>query len=578
VGLTIVGKVRAVLVLIPVVVCLSACSGTREATSVATTGTPKPLWLEDVTAASGIRFAPEAVAADPYFMPALMSVGAAVIDFDDDGRLDIFLAPGGPHQRGTPSKLYRQTEQGRFVDVTRSAGVEVHGYGQGAAAGDVNNDGRVDLLVTAYGRVWLFLNGHDGRFIDVTASAGVESPLWSVSGVFTDIDRDGWLDLLLVNYVSYSDRKQCYSPGGQLDFCGPRAFKGTAARLFRNRGTDHGTSVSFEDITLSSGLASAPAPGLGAVSADFDGDGWLDLFVANDGAANHLWLNRRNGRFEESAVLLGLAYNAMGRAEANMGIAFGDLDNDGRFDLFVTHLTDERHRVWLQRKTGQFLDSTARFGLVNHGRSTGFGTAFADFDNDGDEDLIYVNGRVAREGHDPPAGPGQPFWSPYAERNFLFENDGSTMIDVTEGSQSFAEPAGVYRVAIVADMDNDGGVDAFVTRVDGEARLFRNVAARRGHWIGLRAIDPALKRDAYDAVITARAGDRSWTRWLNPAKGFATSMDPRAHVGLGSTDRIDAFIVDWPDGTREAFPGTGVDRYVTLSKGSGRPAGSQGRK
>jgi hypothetical protein len=435
----------------------------------------------------------------------------------------------------------------------------------------VNNDGWADLLVTGYGRLWLYLNTGRGTFADITIQAGLENLLWGVSAVFTDVNRDGWLDLVVVNYVAYSNWKQCFSAGSQQDFCGPNAFKGTTSRLFRNRGAAarKGTP-SFEDVTVAAGLAAAPGSGLSAVTADFNGDGWVDIFVANDGGPNHVWLNQRNGRFTEAGVLLGLAYNEMGRAEANMGIAMGDVDGDGRFDLFVTHLTEERHRLWLQREVGLFQDSTAGFNLAEHGRSTGFGAVFADFDNDGDEDLLYVNGRVSRKGPSPPAAEDRPFWSPYVERNLLFANEGGTFSDVTEGSPSFLEPPGVYRVAVAADFDNDGRIDALVTRTDGQARLFRNVVQGPGHWISLRAVDPALHRDVYDAVVVVRAGRRSWTRWLNPGRGFASSMDPRAHVGLGATERIEEFLVRWPDGSGEVFPGTPADRTVTLSKGPGR--------
>ncbi len=531
-------------------------------------------WFEDITDRVGVKYSPDAVRADPFFMPALMGGGAALIDYDNDGRLDIFLTPGGEKGAGSPSKLYRQRPDGTFEDTTGVAGVVIHGYGQGASAGDVNNDGWVDLFVTAYGRVWLFLNNGNGTFTDVTKEAGVDNPMWGTSAAFVDYDRDGWLDLVIANYVEYNPTKPCHADGGQPDFCGPSGFPGTASRLFRNRGASAGPAkVRFEDVTVKSGLATAPGPGLGVICADFDGDRWPDIFVANDGKPNHLWINQRNGTFKEEGVFRGVAHNSMGKAEANMGIGLGDIDGDGMFDLFVTHLTDEIHRMWVQVKRGQFRDRTAQVGLAAGAtRSTGFGTLFADFDHDGDEDLAVANGLVKRPGQVPPAKPGEPFWAPYRERNLLYSNDGTGKFTaVSEGNPAVCGTEGVYRVVVVGDVDNDGAPDLLVTRLDGPAKLFRNIVPNRGHWVTVRAIDPALNRDAYGAELTVTAGGRRWTRWMNPGYSFTCSNDPRAHVGLGSAVRVDEFRVVWPDGSEETYEGGVADRAVTLRKGNGRP-------
>jgi hypothetical protein len=509
-------------------------------------------------------------------MPRLMTGGAVVFDFDNDDRLDLFLGPGGPQGSGSASKLFHHKADGTFEDVTTQAGVEIHGWGQGAAAGDVNNDGHVDLFVTAYGTVWLFVNNGNGTFREAAKAAGIDNPLWGTSAAFVDYDRDGWLDLVVVNYIDYSTTKTCTGYGGQTEFCGPSGFNGTASRLFRNRGAAGlatAAKVSFEDVTIRSGLGSARGPGLGVICADFDGDRWPDLFIANDGKPNHVWINQRNGTFVEEGALRGVAHNSMGVAEANMGIALGDIDGNGLFDLFVTHLTDETHRMWVQVKRGQFRDRTGQVGLgTGAGRSTGFGTLLADFDHDGDEDLVVINGRVKRAGQDPPAAAGEPFWRPYEERNLLYANDGTgNFANISNANPAVAGTPGVYRVVAVGDLDNDGAPDLLVTRLDGPSRVYRNVAPNRGHWLTVRAVDPALRRDAYGAELTVRAGTRRWVRWMNPGYSYACGNDPRAHVGLGAVDRVDELDVVWPDGTAERFPGGAADRSVTLKKGSGRP-------
>ncbi len=539
---------------------------------------PTPEWFSDVTERVGIRYDPAARPSDPYFMPLIMLGAAGVFDADNDGRLDVFLAPGGEKGAGSPSKFYRQKPDGTFEDATAAAGLEIYGWGQGVAAGDVNNDGWVDLVVTGYGRVWLFRNNGNGTFTEVSVDAGVDNPQWGTSAAFVDYDRDGWLDLVVANYVAYIPTKPCTDTGGQRNFCGPRAFEGTPSRLFRNlgeAGLTRTAKVGFVDVTVAAGLAARPGPGLGVICADFDGDRWPDIFVANDGKPNHLWVNQKNGTFKEEGLFRGVANNAMGQAEANMGIALGDIDRNGLFDLFVTHLTTETHRLWVQTRRGQFRDRTNDVGLAETAnRSTGFGTLLADFDNDGDEDLVLANGMVTRPADVPEAASPGNFWVPYRERNQLQANDGTgKFTNVSDANPAVCGTPGVYRVVVVADLDNDGAPDLLVTRLDGPARVYRNVAPDRGHWVTVRAVDPALKRDAYGAELTVRAGGRSHSRWMNPGYSYACSNDPRAHVGLGAAASVDEFRVVWPDGKEEAFDGCPADRAVTLRKGEGKPVG-----
>jgi hypothetical protein len=542
---------------------------------VSTEEPPGPPWFEDITEKVGLDFIHDPGVVGSYAMPEQVGSGAAFFDFDKDGRLDIYLLNnGGPS--GRPNKLYRQKPDGTFEDVSKGSGLDFADYCMGVAIGDVNNDGWPDVLVTLYNGVKLFLNNGNGTFTDVTREAGLDNPGWAVSAAFVDYDRDGWLDLVVANYVDYDPTWPCTNPRGPRDYCAPRTFRGRVSRLFHNRGPapSGGPRVRFEDATESSGLGRRPGPGLGVICADFNGDGWPDIFIANDGAPNHLWINQKNGTFTEEGTQRGVAVNAMGRAEANMGIALGDVDGDGLFDLYVTHLTEETNTLWKQGPRGRFRDYTARSGLLKSSRrGTGFGTVLADFDNDGALDLAIANGRVSALASMPTTSLG-PFWGYYADRNQVFAGDGKgNFRDVSRNNPALCGHYNVARGLVRGDIDGDGGLDLLVTTIGGRARLFRNVAPNRGHWLQVRAVDPARKRDAYGAEVRVRAGGRTWTAWLNPAESYACSSEAVAHFGLGGADRIEPIEVLWPDGVREDFPGKSVDQRIELRKGEGRPGG-----
>jgi hypothetical protein len=529
----------------------------------------------DATEEFGLKFLHDAGTTGSYFMPQVMGSGAALFDFDNDGLLDVYLLQNaGPNSKST-NRLFRQGKDHRFHDVSAGSGLDVSGYGMGVATGDVNNDGWTDVLITEYGRVRLFLNNGNGTFTDVTRDAGLDNPHWGASACFFDLDRDGWLDLVIVNYVKYDPAHPCGDEEAKRDFCGPNHYQGTPAKLFRNLGRIQGNkarSVRFEDITERSGLGRMPGPGLGVVCADFNGDHWPDIFIANDGKPNHLWINRRDGTFKEEGFIRGVACNAVGQADANMGVALGDVDGDGLFDLFVTHLTDEKHVLWKQGPRGLFQDKTAAAGLAAPlWRSTGFGCVLGDFDHDGALDLALANGRVKL----PQGTAGQKntsFWDPYKERNQVFTNEGAGRFrDISPQNGSFCSTAAVSRGLACGDIDNDGGLDLLVTKVAGPARIFRNVAPNRGHWLLVRAIDPNLGgRDAYGAEITVRAAERRWWRTINSCHSYLCSNDTRAHFGLGTATKVDSIEVLWPDGTKETFPGTDADRILVLRRREGR--------
>jgi hypothetical protein len=544
----------------------------------------------------GLNFIHDAGPTGTYFFPQILGSGAALFDFNNDGRLGIYLLQNGGPDSASTNRLFRQEPDGRFTDVTSGSGLDIAGYGMGVAIGDVNNDGWPDVFVTEYGRVRLFLNNGNGTFTDITQEAGLDNPHWGTSACFLDYDRDGWLDLVIVNYVHYATARPCADAAGTRDFCGPSSFAGMVTKLYRNLGRipdspSHpalspiraggearvrGCSIRFEDVTWKSGLGQLPGPGLGVVCADFNGDRWPDILVANDGQPNRLWINQHDGTFKEEAIVRGIAYNAVGKAEANMGVALGDVESRGCFDVLVTHLTEETNTLWRQEPRGLFQDRTADAGLASpRWRGTGFGVVLADFDLDGTPDLALVNGRVKRMalfGNDVTADAAlAPFWVPYAERNQLFANNGKGRFrDISLENGQFCGTARVARGLAYGDIDGDGALDLLVSTLAGPARLYRNVAPRRGHWLLVRAVDPALQRDAYGAEITVWAGGRRWLGWMNPGSSYCCSNDPRAHFGLGQADRADAIDVVWPDGSEESFPGGLADRLVVLRKGEGR--------
>jgi hypothetical protein len=527
-------------------------------------------WFADVTESWGIDFVHDPGPTGTYFMPQSMGSGLAVFDCDGDGLLDVYLLQFGGPQSSSVNRLYRQVQPGKFEDITAGSGLDVAGHCHGVAIGDVNNDGLPDVLLTFYGSVRLFLNRGQGRFEDVTSASGLLNPLWGVSCAFLDYDRDGWLDIVVVNYLDYDPKVECRSPEGKLDFCGPNAFPPVCSKLFHHRGLVGGVPR-YEDVSLTSGLGRLAGPGLGVTVADFDGDGWPDIFVANDGAPNRLWMNQRDGTFRDEAASRGVALTVMGKAYAGMGVAIGDTDHNGLFDIYVTHLGSETHTLWRQGPRGLFRDQTAAAGLMqSHWRGTGFGTLMADFNNDGSLDIAQVNGRVHRGGPAQDARLG--FWETYAERNQLFANDGKGKFrDISEENPAFCGYWNVGRGLVAADLDGDGGVDLIVNAIGGRARIFRNVCPQRGHWLALQVVDPKLKREAYGAEVRVRAGGREWVRTVQPAESYLSSSSTTLHIGLGTLTAVDAVEVRWPDGPGEVerFTIAGVDRRVCLRRGEG---------
>ena len=562
--------------LIAVAVLLAGC---RPASPPAPIDDPPPVgpgWFEDATDSWGLDFVHDAGPTDgSYFMPQIIGSGAALFDFDGDGLLDVLLLQNGGPDSPSKNKLYKQLPDHHFKDVSAGSGLDFAGWNMGVAVGDVNNDGRPDVLITQYGGVKLFLNQGGGKFTDVTKEAGLDVPGWSTSAAFFDYDRDGRLDLVVVRYLDYDPAVSCPEPNGSNDYCNPKRFNSATAVLYHNvTGADG--RPRFEDVTEASGLGRLPGPGLGVVCADFDGDGWPDIFVANDGQPNRLWINQKGkGAFHEEAVTRGVAYNGMGQAQAGMGVALGDVNGDGLEDLFVTHLGEETNALWVQGPRGLFRDRSGAAGLAApRWRGTGFGTVLADFDLDGALDAAVVNGRVHRGG---PAAASAPYWSAYAERNQLFAGDGAGHFrDLSPAQGTLCGAPNVGRGLAVGDVDGDGAPDLLVTSAGGRARLLLDRAPDRGHWLAVRAFDPDHKRDAIGAEVTVRAGGKCWVRRVDPCCGYLCSGGTLALFGLGTAAKVDSIEVRWPDGpvesARETFDGGPADQIRELKRKTERPA------
>lgn len=529
----------------------------------------------DVTEKAGLRFLHNAGVDGSYFMPETLGAGAAFLDYDNDGKLDAFLINGGAHNgspRNARNQLFHNNGNGTFTDVTSGSGVEGAGYGQGVAVGDLNNDGYPDIYVTNYGQDILYINNGNGTFTDITAKAGIHDREWSASAAFVDYNRDGYLDLYVTNYLKYDPGVECKDNFGKIIYCGPKRFSGIADKLYLNNG-----NKTFTDVSVASGIAAAERSGLGVTFGDWNNDGYPDIFVANDGQPNFLWINRGNGTFEDKALQLGTAVNMLGIPEANMGIAIGDTRNSGQLDLFITHLHDESNTLFRHDAEIGFQDETVSARLKESSIPyTGWGTGFFDYDNDGFLDIAVVNGRIVRG---PKLIQTGDYWDEYSEPSLLYHNEANgKFVQVKNPSDPFCSAIANGRGLAFGDYNNDGAIDLLASSDGQSARLYRNEAGRKGHWLIVRAVDPKLKRDAVGSKVTIVAAGKRMMRLVNPAYSYASSNDPRVHFGLGSASHVDSIVVLWWDGMEESFPASTVDRIILLEKGSGVSVAEHAKK
>ena len=579
--------IRLALVVLAAVTMVS-CGGSKAPATTTTTSTAQDeSYFVEQAAAAGIDFVHFNGMSGEYYYPEIMTPGVGLFDFDNDGDLDLYLVQSQMLGKGKTIKdalfppkgplkdrLYRNDltvgADGKktlhFTDVTEQAGINIQTYGMGVAAADVDNDGFVDIYRTGLTEGVLLHNNGNGTFTDITAKSGTANKGgWGVSAAFVDIDRDGWLDLFVGNYLLYSVEGDidCLSVTGQHDYCPPNSYRPQPSKLYRNKGD--GT---FVDITKTALVGGAYGPALGVSTADFNNDGWMDIYVGNDGMPNQLWINQKNGTFKDMAFLNGAAVNGQGNSEASMGVDAGDYDNDGDEDIFITNWLAQMNILYQNQGNAVFEDRKAASGLGAPSLAkTGFGTAWLDFDNDSWLDLMTLNGSVSMI--EAQARAKDPF--PLKMLNQLFRNLGNGRFeDVSaRGGEPF-KLLDVSRGAAFGDIDNDGDEDVVVGTANGPTRLFINNVGNKNHWLGLRLIGVG-GRDMIGArvSIVRPSGPTIWRRSRSDGS-YASANDPRVLVGLGTSTAPVTVRVQWPDGKMEEWADQAIDRWATLKQGSGK--------
>jgi hypothetical protein len=540
---------------------------------------PRPPVFEDITSHGGLVRA-HISSPDKRYVVESMSGGAGMLDYDGDGDLDIVLANGSTVARYRAGgdalvTLYRQDAPLRFTDATESAGLTRRGWGMGVAAADYDNDGALDLYVTGYGGNVLYKNRGDGRFEDVTARAGVRAGGFSTGAAWGDYDRDGDVDLFVARYVLVDmDRLPTFGEAefcrfkGVLVQCGPAGLPGESDFLFRNRGD--GT---FEDVSTHAGVADqARHFGMGAIWTDVDGDGWIDLFVANDTNPNYLYVNRRDGTFEDVSLLSGAALDGDGRPQGCMGVDSADYDRDGRLDLFVTNFSEQPNALYRNLGKGSFADEawTSRTGPASYPH-VGWGTAMFDYDNDGWLDLLVANGHVY------PQIDAVDLGTKYRQP-FVFQRNRAdgTFEDAVEASGLAELPLRSRRGAAFGDLDDDGDLDVVVLNIGDPPTLLRN-RMTTGHRALLQLAGRTSNRSAIGARVTVRTGGFTQVSEVAAGESYLSHNDLRVHFGLGANSRMDDVEVRWPDGRVERIGPLDAGRMYTIEEGRGvrgaRPLG-----
>jgi hypothetical protein len=548
--------------------------------------------FKDAAEETGLRFRHFIGATGSYFVPEIFGSGIAVLDYDGDGDLDLYILQGTildktkaledslfppPAEHFPGSRLFRNEliPSGKlsFLDVTDNAGVGGNGgYAMGVAVGDYDNDGRPDMFVTNYGRDILFHNNGDSTFADVSKESLPQDESFGSSAAFGDYDRDGFLDLFVVRYNSFRVQasKHCTGYAGGREYCGPGDYRPIPSKLYHNDGRGH-----FADVTSKAGTSKVYGNGLGVLWSDFNDDGWIDIFVANDKTPNQLWINRHNGTFEDEALVAGVAYDELGKEHAGMGVTAGDFDGDGDEDIFIANIMGETHMLYQNQGEGMFRDATSLFGL---GSSTvpytGFGTQWFDYDHDGRLDLFVANGEVRMI----EALRGKPF--PYDQKSQLFHNEGKGLRDVSAEAGPAFEFSGVGRGAAFGDIDNDGDIDIAVSNANGPARLLLNQVGNLNHWVQVRLRGSTVNRDAYGArVALLRKGRPPVWRRVAADGSYLSANDPRVHFGLGTDEDMrsappESLHVIWPGGARESWNIQKTDSRYDLQESGGTPATS----
>ena len=520
--------------------------------------------------ASGIGWVHTNGASPEYYLPETEGPGCAFFDYDNDGWMDIYLVNSGPCDFYTPktplrNALYRNNRNGTFTDVTEKAGVTGNAFGMGCAVGDYDGDGFADLYVTQYPHSILYHNNGDGTFTDVTQKAGVAAPGWATSAVWFDYDNDGKLDLFVCRFADFDKEKNQWCGNrmtGSRMYCIPSVYHAMPSYLFHNNGDGTFTNVSRE-----SGIGEMMGKAWGVVACDINNDGWMDLFVSNDTVANFLYANQGKGKFDEIGLLAGVAYGAYGNARSGMGVDAADYDQDGWIDLFVANIDHEVFSLYHNNGNETFTDVAASMGIAMPTLlMSGWGAKFFDYDNDGEIDLIIANGHPDTKIH-------QRVSDVYfREEMLLFRNNGKKFVDVSASSGAVFSERIAGRGLALGDFDNDGAVDVLVG-VNGEAPiLLHNRAGRENHWLGVRLVGKKANRDAIGAKITYQAGGLKRHRTKVGGGSYISSHDPRMVLGIGQRTKMDWIEIQWPQpsGLVQRIANPPIDRYITITEGEAK--------
>jgi hypothetical protein len=532
---------------------------------IAATQPPLYPFEEVLPSSSGITWKHTAGHSAEKYLPETTGPGCAFVDYDNDGWMDIYLVNSGQCDFFDPSPplrnaLYRNNRDGTFTDVTAKAGVAAGGYGQGVAVGDYDRDGFPDLYVTQYGRSILYHNNGDGTFTDVTEKAGVAAPGWSSSAVWFDYDNDGRLDLFVCQFVEFDKGKNLpCAAGDSAGYCIPRLYKPRPSWLFHNNGD--GT---FTDVSKTSGIGNYLGKAWGVVATDINNDGLMDLFVANDTVQNFLFVNKGKGRFEEIGAESGIAYSETGRPRSGMGVDSADFNQDGWMDLFVANIDHEFYSLYQNNHDGTFDDQAQAAGIAKPTRlMSGWGLKFFDYDNDGDLDLLLANGN--------PDDLIQVFHKDvdYKEPLLLFHGTGKAFENVSANSGPVFSRAFSSRGLALGDFDNDGAVDALISCNDEVPILLRNKVGKQNHWVGINLVGTKSNIDAVGARVTYQAGDLKRTRMKVGGGSFMSSHDPRLVLGIGKRTKMDWIEIQWPGpgGHVQRIANPPIDRYITIREG-----------
>jgi len=517
----------------------------------------------DVTKQAGINWVHDNALSPERYLPETVGAGCVFFDYDNDGWMDIYLVNSGPSDFFTPAKplknaLYHNNHDGTFTDVTDKAGVAGGTFGMGAAAGDYDGDGWVDLYVTSYGRNILYHNNGNGTFTDVTEKAGVAAPGWSTCAVWFDYDKDGKLDLFVSSFVEYNKQTTCGNNRlGQKFYCIPRVFKPRPSHLYHNNG--NGT---FTDVSEKSGIAKSPGKSFGVVATDVNNDGWTDLFVANDTMPNFLFINKGDGTFEEVGLQAGVAFSDNGSPRSGMGVDATDFDGDGWQDLFVANIDQELFSLYHNQKDLTFTDEPGEIGAATRLLS-GWGLKFFDYNNDGFPDLFLANG------HPDDMVEKMTTRVKYKEPILMFENLGTKFRDVSAQTGSVFSNSYPARGLAVGDFDNDGDLDVLISN-NGEAPiLLRNDGGNRNNWVGLQLVATKSNPGAVGAVISWQVGARKFSRLKTAGGSYLASHDPREILGAGANGKIESIEIRWPSGKFDRLTNVPMNVYVTVVEGEG---------